>query len=59
SNLIESLLNRNTSIDSTSKIDFLLDEFADELIFLKLIPLEIDEADCDPEEDIHLVERLL
>nr|GFA31927.1 hypothetical protein [Tanacetum cinerariifolium] len=54
----ESLLNRNTSIDSTSKIDSLLDEFANELILLKLIPSGIDEADCDPEEDIHLVERL-
>nr|GFC88157.1 hypothetical protein [Tanacetum cinerariifolium] len=28
SNLIESFLNRNTSIDSTSKIDSILDEFA-------------------------------
>nr|GEV03490.1 hypothetical protein [Tanacetum cinerariifolium] len=40
-------------------IDSLLAEFAGALIFLKSIPLGIDEADCDPEEDIHLVERLL
>nr|GEY49812.1 hypothetical protein [Tanacetum cinerariifolium] len=59
SNLIESLSNRNTLIDSTSKIDYLLDEFTSVLIFLKSIPPGIDEADCDPEEDIHLVERLL
>nr|GEZ46117.1 hypothetical protein [Tanacetum cinerariifolium] len=38
----------------STEIDSLLDEFADELIFLKLIPSGIDEADCDPEEDIHL-----
>nr|GEV08441.1 hypothetical protein [Tanacetum cinerariifolium] len=29
------------------------------LIFLKPIPPGIDEADCDPDEDIHLVKRLL
>nr|GEU32994.1 hypothetical protein [Tanacetum cinerariifolium] len=59
SNLIESLLNRNTSIDSTSKIDSLLDEFAYELIFLKSIPSRINEADFDLEGDISLIERLL
>ncbi|GKC88572.1 hypothetical protein Tco_1149221, partial [Tanacetum coccineum] len=31
SDLIESLLNRDTSFDSSSKINFLLDEFASEL----------------------------
>nr|GEZ93821.1 hypothetical protein [Tanacetum cinerariifolium] len=40
-------------------IDSLLDEFAGELIFLKSIPSRIDEADCDPEEEIHLIENLL
>nr|GEY32908.1 hypothetical protein [Tanacetum cinerariifolium] len=59
SNLIESLLNRNTLIDSTSKIDSLLDKFADELIFLKSIPSRIDEAEFDPEGDISIIERLL
>nr|GEV88927.1 hypothetical protein [Tanacetum cinerariifolium] len=59
SNLIESLLNQNTSIDSTSKIDSLLDEFAGELIFLKSIPPGIDESDFYLEGDISLIERLL
>nr|GEY18388.1 hypothetical protein [Tanacetum cinerariifolium] len=40
-------------------IDSLLAEFAGELIFLESIPPGVDEANCDPEEDIHLVERLL
>nr|GEW21655.1 hypothetical protein [Tanacetum cinerariifolium] len=59
SDLIESLLNQDSSIISSSKIDSLLDEFAGELIFLKSIPLRIDEADCDPEEEIRLIEKLL
>nr|GEU83288.1 hypothetical protein [Tanacetum cinerariifolium] len=57
--LIESLLNRDTFMVSSLKIDSLLAEFASELIVLNLIPSGIDEANCDPEEDIHLVERLL
>nr|GEZ33560.1 hypothetical protein [Tanacetum cinerariifolium] len=57
--LLESLLNRDTLMVSSLKIDSLLDEFAGELIFLKSIPPGIDEANCDPEEDIHLVKRLL
>nr|GEY33776.1 hypothetical protein [Tanacetum cinerariifolium] len=56
--LLESLINRDTLMASSLKIDYLL-EFAGELIFLKSIPPGIDEADCDLEEDIHLVERLL
>ncbi|GKC29549.1 hypothetical protein Tco_1036843 [Tanacetum coccineum] len=59
SNLIESLLNRNTSIDSYSKIDSLLDEFAGELTLLKSIPPGIDDDNLDSEGEIHLVERLL
>ncbi|GJS78220.1 hypothetical protein Tco_0728101 [Tanacetum coccineum] len=59
SNLIESLLNRNTSIDSSSKIDSLLDEFVGELTLLKSIPHGIDDDNLDPEGEIHLVERLL
>nr|GEV28521.1 hypothetical protein [Tanacetum cinerariifolium] len=35
------------------------DELINELILLKSIPPGIDEADCDPEEDIHFVERML
>nr|GEZ84954.1 hypothetical protein [Tanacetum cinerariifolium] len=49
----------DSSIISSSKIDSLLDEFAGELILLKLIPSGIDEADCDPEEEICLIEKLL
>nr|GEY08110.1 hypothetical protein [Tanacetum cinerariifolium] len=60
SDLIESLLNHDSSIiSSSSKIDSLLDEFARELILLKTIPSRIDETDCDPEEDIRLIEKLL
>nr|GEV60776.1 hypothetical protein [Tanacetum cinerariifolium] len=60
SDLIESLLNHDSSIISSSlKIDSLLDEFAVELILLKTIPPRIDETDCDPEEEIHLIEKLL
>nr|GEV36342.1 hypothetical protein [Tanacetum cinerariifolium] len=43
----------------STEIDSVLDEFAGELIFLKSIPSEIDEADLDPEEEIRLVEKLL
>nr|GEX68680.1 putative ribonuclease H-like domain-containing protein [Tanacetum cinerariifolium] len=39
--------------------DSLLDEFTGELTLLKSISSGIDETDCDPEEDIHLIERLL
>ncbi|GJR27322.1 hypothetical protein Tco_1103554, partial [Tanacetum coccineum] len=48
SNLIESLPNRNTSIDSSSKIDSLLDEFSGELTLLKSIPPGIDDDNLDP-----------
>nr|GFC34376.1 hypothetical protein [Tanacetum cinerariifolium] len=56
---LESLLNHDTLMASSLKIDSFLSEFIGELIFLKSISLGIDEANCDPEEDIHLVERLL
>nr|GFA34933.1 hypothetical protein [Tanacetum cinerariifolium] len=60
SDLIESMLNYDSSIiSSSSKIDSLLDEFTGELTLLKSIPPRIDETDCDPEEDIRLIERLL
>nr|GEW59586.1 hypothetical protein [Tanacetum cinerariifolium] len=42
----------------SSKIDSFLCEFAGELTLLKSIPPGIDETDYDPEEDIHLIERL-
>nr|GEU55414.1 hypothetical protein [Tanacetum cinerariifolium] len=60
SDLIESLLNQDSSIISSSlKIDSLLDEFAGELILFKTIPSGIDETDCDPKEEIRLIEKLL
>nr|GFB23777.1 hypothetical protein [Tanacetum cinerariifolium] len=60
SDLIESLLNRDSSIiSSSSKIDSLLDEFAGELTLLKSIPPGIDETDCHPENEIYFTERLL
>ncbi|GJT54301.1 hypothetical protein Tco_0989355 [Tanacetum coccineum] len=59
SDLLESLLNRDFSIDSSPKIDSLLDEFAGELTLLKSIPPGIDDDNLDPEGKIHLVERLL
>nr|GEV89787.1 hypothetical protein [Tanacetum cinerariifolium] len=59
SDLTESLLNQDSLIISSSKIDSLLDEFTGELILLKSIPPRIDEADCDPGEEILLIEKLL
>ncbi|GKA52725.1 hypothetical protein Tco_0746040 [Tanacetum coccineum] len=59
SDLIESLLNRDTLIISSPKFDSLLEEFSGELAYIDLIPSGINEADFDPEEDIYLVERLL
>nr|GEZ06937.1 hypothetical protein [Tanacetum cinerariifolium] len=57
--LLESSLNRDTLMISSLKIDSLLAEFVGELIVLESIPPRVDEANCNPEEDIHLVERLL
>nr|GFD46436.1 hypothetical protein [Tanacetum cinerariifolium] len=37
----------------------MLNEFAGELTLLKSIPPRIDETDCDPEEEIRLIEKLL
>ncbi|GKD73170.1 hypothetical protein Tco_1331452 [Tanacetum coccineum] len=59
SGLIESLLNRDTLIDSFHEIDSLFDEFADKLILLKPISPKIDNSDFDPEGEIRLIKRLL
>nr|GFB81435.1 hypothetical protein [Tanacetum cinerariifolium] len=59
SDLIKSLLNKDSSIIYSSKIDSLLDEFAGELILLKSIPSRIEDADCDAKEQIHLTKKLL
>nr|GEY44606.1 hypothetical protein [Tanacetum cinerariifolium] len=58
SDLVESLLNHDSLIISSSKIDSLLDKVAGELILLKSIPPGIDETDYDPEEEIRLIEKL-
>nr|GEV73180.1 hypothetical protein [Tanacetum cinerariifolium] len=58
SDLIESLLNHvSFIISSSSKIDSLFDEFAGELTLLKSIPLGISETDCDPENEIQLLDN--
>nr|GEZ66888.1 hypothetical protein [Tanacetum cinerariifolium] len=59
SDLIESLLNRDTLIDSFPKFDFLLKEFSSELAHINLILPEIKEADFDLEEKIRFVKNLL
>nr|GEZ68242.1 hypothetical protein [Tanacetum cinerariifolium] len=60
SDLIESLLNHDSSIiPSSLKIDYLLDEFTDELTLLKSIPPGIDKTDCYHENEINFIERLL
>nr|GFA64727.1 hypothetical protein [Tanacetum cinerariifolium] len=59
SDLMESLRTHDSYLPISSKIDSLLDEFAGELTLLKSIPPGIDETDCDFEEDIRLIEKLL
>ncbi|GJS19630.1 hypothetical protein Tco_0448262 [Tanacetum coccineum] len=59
SNLIESLLNRDTSIDSSPKFDYLLEEFSGELAHIDSIPPGIEKADFDLEEEIRHVENLV
>ncbi|GKE53623.1 hypothetical protein Tco_1488779, partial [Tanacetum coccineum] len=56
SDLIESLLNKNTVITSP-KIDFLLEEFAGELALTNPIPPRIVETNFDPKEDIRLIKN--
>ncbi|GJR79002.1 hypothetical protein Tco_0149787 [Tanacetum coccineum] len=57
--LLESLVNRDTFNASPPKIDFLLDEFSDELTRLQLIPPGIDNINLDSEGDILFLESLL
>ncbi|GJU24001.1 hypothetical protein Tco_1162622 [Tanacetum coccineum] len=59
SDLIESLLYRDTLIISSPKFDSILKEFSGELTHIDLIPPGINEADFDLEEEINLVEKLL
>ncbi|GKB19392.1 hypothetical protein Tco_0853315 [Tanacetum coccineum] len=59
SNLIESLLNQDTLIDSSPKIDYLLEEFSGEFAHINPTPLGSKKADFDLEEEICLVRNLL
>nr|GEU49123.1 hypothetical protein [Tanacetum cinerariifolium] len=59
SDLIESLLTRDTSIVYSLKIDSLLEEFAGELAHSDPIPPGIDETNSDPKDDIRFIEQLL
>nr|GFA59322.1 hypothetical protein [Tanacetum cinerariifolium] len=56
---MKSLRTHDSSLPISSKINSLLDEFAGELTLLKSISPRIDETDCDFEEDIRLIEKLL
>nr|GEZ85313.1 hypothetical protein [Tanacetum cinerariifolium] len=56
---MESLRTHDSSLPISFKIDSLLDEFAGELTLLKSIPPRIDESNCDFEEDIRLIKKLL
>nr|GFB63067.1 hypothetical protein [Tanacetum cinerariifolium] len=58
SDLIESLLNKDTVITSL-KIDFILEEFANEPALINLIPPEIAETKFDPKVNIRLIKKLL
>nr|GEZ10315.1 hypothetical protein [Tanacetum cinerariifolium] len=59
SDLIESMLNHDSSIIISLKIDSLFDEFADEHTLLKSIPPGIDETNCYPEEETPFTKILL
>nr|GEX85564.1 hypothetical protein [Tanacetum cinerariifolium] len=56
---MKSLRTHDSFLLISSKINSLLDEFAGELTLFKSIPPGIDETDCDFEEDIRLIEKLL
>ncbi|GJY44237.1 hypothetical protein Tco_0432450 [Tanacetum coccineum] len=51
SDFLESLINRDTSIDYSSKIDLIFEEFAGELAHIAPIPPGIVEAVFDPNDD--------
>ncbi|GKD80068.1 hypothetical protein Tco_1342689, partial [Tanacetum coccineum] len=51
SDFVESLINRDTSIVYSSKIDPILEEFVGELAHIAPIPPGIVEADFDPNDD--------
>nr|GEZ17921.1 hypothetical protein [Tanacetum cinerariifolium] len=51
SDLIESLLNQDTLIDSSLKFDYFLEEFSGELVHINQILSAIEEADFDLDDD--------
>nr|GEV90930.1 hypothetical protein [Tanacetum cinerariifolium] len=54
--------NDNTNVVNALQepfIDSLFDEFSGELTLLKSIPSGINETDCDPKEENHLIKRFL
>nr|GFD12392.1 hypothetical protein [Tanacetum cinerariifolium] len=57
--LMKSLRTHDSSLSISSKINSLLDEFVGELTLLKSISPGINKTDCDFEEDIRLIEKLL
>nr|GEY36655.1 hypothetical protein [Tanacetum cinerariifolium] len=59
SDLIESMLNHDSSIIFSSKIDSLFGEFTGALTLLKSISPIINETGCLPEEETHFTKRLL
>nr|GEV83068.1 hypothetical protein [Tanacetum cinerariifolium] len=59
SDLIDSMLNHDSSIISSSKMDSLFYEFASKVPLLKSIPPGIDETDFYPEEEAHFTKILL
>ncbi|GJU58795.1 hypothetical protein Tco_1236561 [Tanacetum coccineum] len=59
SDLLESLLQQDTSINDSQKIDSLLDKLAGELTLLLSIPPGIDDVNLDSEGDILFLESLL
>ncbi|GJV07627.1 hypothetical protein Tco_1345283 [Tanacetum coccineum] len=59
SDLLESLLYRDTSINDSQKIDSLLDEFANELTLPHSIPPGIDDINLDPKGDTLFLESLI
>ncbi|GJW94274.1 hypothetical protein Tco_0173946 [Tanacetum coccineum] len=59
SDLLESLLHRDTSINDSQKIDSPLDEFIGKLTLPHLIPPGIDDVNLDPEGYILFLESLL
>nr|GEV94856.1 hypothetical protein [Tanacetum cinerariifolium] len=59
SDLIESLLTRDTLIVYSPKINSLLEEFARELAHIDPIPSGINETNSNPKYDIRFIEQLL